>query len=199
MNMNEAVQLHELLAKLQEVRRATLLPSGEQETDSHHSFSLALIAYDICDKQCPELNKEKILLFALVHDLLEIVTGDEDTLHYTSKDYKEKQKREENAKKEFNKLFEQYPVLRNAVDEYERLDTAEAAAIFVLDKACTTWTHHHDKGMYARTTRNLKTRADIKEWASRIREKVQQRVKTDIPQPFVEVLDKSFEALEGLF
>jgi putative hydrolase of HD superfamily len=188
-----------MLGQLDDVKRATRLPSDNQESDSHHSFSLALIAYDICTKYCPELNLEKVLLLALAHDLLELVTGDEDTLHYTAEQMEQKQRREEAASVEFEKLFANYPELKNAVHEYERLDTSEAAAVFVLDKACTTWTHFHDGGKYARSERGLKNRSDIEDWAERARTKTVARLNVQPPQAILDVFEASFEQLANLY
>src|SRR6476646_10133457 len=127
------IRLSELLGQMGSVMRATQLPDGSAESDSHHSFSLALVNYHIVCTYCPELDAAKVMLFTLAHDLLEIVTGDEDTLYYTSEQHAAKHAREEAAKTEFDVLFGQYPELKQAMYDYEALDTPEAATVFVLD------------------------------------------------------------------
>jgi 5'-deoxynucleotidase YfbR-like HD superfamily hydrolase len=198
MTIEEVIDLSDLLGQLGHVRRATRLPNGEQESDSHHAFSLALIAYQFCLQHCPELDLNRIVLFALTHDLLEIITGDEDTLHYDAEAHKAKQRREEKALREFDELFQRYPALKQAMYDYDQLDTQEAATIFVLDKACTAWTHHHDKGANLRR-RDVVTRADVASWANRVHVKLQSRLKVMPPQPVLDLLDDSFARLEELY
>jgi 5'-deoxynucleotidase YfbR-like HD superfamily hydrolase len=80
----EFIELSKILGEFGQIKRATLLPNSEFETDSHHSFSLALIAFELASQYAPELEIKKILLYALVHDLPELVTGDVQTLTATS-------------------------------------------------------------------------------------------------------------------
>lgn len=179
------------------VMRATHLPDGTYESDSHHSFSLALISYHIVKTTCPELDAEKVMLLALAHDLLEIITGDEDTLHYTVEQHNAKHLREEEAVKEFQELFADYPDIRQAMNDYERLDTPEAATVFVLDKVCTTWTwlHHRDMKSHA-IERRINSRADVESWANRQRKKLAKRLNSQPPKAILDVYDNSFTALK---
>lgn len=180
------------------IKRATKLPDGEFEPDSHHAFSLALISYHIVRTECPELDANKVLLFALAHDLLEILTGDVDTLHFTAQQHIAKRQAEDRAMAEFDKVFAIYPELMQALYDYEKLDTPEAATVFVLDKACTTWTHHWDKAQYARE-RNIRTKADVAAWAERQRDKFQHRLKVMPPQKIIDIYEASFLELQNLY
>lgn len=198
MNVQDIIRLAEILGEMGQVKRVTKLPNGERESDSHHSFSLALVAYHIARTECPELDADKVLLYALAHDLLEIVTGDENTLHYTPEQHAAKQAKEEAAIKDFDKLFAAYPELRQAMHDYEKLDTPEAATVYVLDKACTTWTHHPDKGANAREL-HVTTKADVHAWSRRTREKFYARLKVMPPQAVLDVYEASFKALEKLY
>jgi len=200
MNIQDIIRLSEMLGEMGQVRRATHLPNGEPESDSHHSFSLALIAYHIVKTECPELDADKVLLFSLAHDLLEIITGDEDTLHFTQEQHAAKHAREEEAIKEFDEVFSRYPTLLGAMHDYEKLDTAEAATVFVLDKACTTWTwlHHYDMKNHA-LVRNITKKADVEKWAERQRTKFKARLKVSPPQPILDTYEESFKALSSLY
>lgn len=180
------------------IERTTRLPDGRQESDSHHSFSLALIAYHIVKSQCLELDAEKVVLYALAHDLIEIITGDENTLHFTPEQFTAKQELEKASSVEFDKVFDYYPELRAAMYDYEKLDSPEAAAIFVLDKACTTWTHHPYRKEYAEQMKILK-KSDVRAWRDRQYDKVSQRLKVQPPQIIWEVFEQSFNALEDMY
>lgn len=179
------------------VMRATHLPDGTYESDSHHSFSLALVSYHIVKTSCPELDADRVMLFALAHDLLEIITGDEDTLHYTPKQHDAKHIREEAAVNEFQELFVDYPDILKAMNEYEKLDTPEAATVFVLDKVCTTWTwlHHPDMKNHA-VERGINSKADVEDWSNRQREKLAKRLHAQPPQAVLDVYASSFELLK---
>lgn len=198
MKIENIIKLSEILGEMGNIKRATKLPNHENESDSHHSFSLTLIAYQITESICPELDQKKILLFGLCHDLLEIITGDEDTLHFTEAQHAAKQAREKEATSAFDKLFLNYPDLKQAMYDYEKLDSPEAATIFVLDKACTTWTHHPHNAKYARLN-NINSVADVEAWADRQRAKFKKRLKVQPPQEILEIYEKSFEELKRLY
>jgi 5'-deoxynucleotidase YfbR-like HD superfamily hydrolase len=200
MRIQDIINLSELLGEMGKVKRATDLPNGEAESDSHHSFSLALISYHIVKNDCPELDADKVLLFALCHDLLEIVTGDDDTLHFTAEQHAAKQAKEETALKEFDTIFAEYPELKAAMHDYDRLDTPEAATVFVLDKACTTWTwiHHSDLENHKKN-RSVSTKSDVEAWASRQNKKFAKRLKVQPPKVILDVYRQSFEELKSHF
>jgi 5'-deoxynucleotidase YfbR-like HD superfamily hydrolase len=198
-DVSSIIRLSDLLSELGNIDRATFLPSGIPETDSHHSFMLALVAYNICQEHCPELDINKVMLFALTHDLLEIITGDEDTLHLDAEALAAKHAREQAALKDFDKLFAGYPLLKDAMYEYDKLDTPEAATVFVLDKACTTWTHMHDRAQYVKTQRDITSQQHVEAWAERQRQKMQKRLKVMPPQAILDVFEESFVALKGVF
>jgi putative hydrolase of HD superfamily len=49
---------------------------GRCESVADHSFAVALLALTIADAHYPELNREKVLRLALLHDLAEVYAGD---------------------------------------------------------------------------------------------------------------------------
>lgn len=195
LDIAEIIALSERIGELGVVKRATLLPGGESESDSHHSLSLALIAYDITKKYCPELDADKLLRYALVHDLMEIVTGDEDTLHATPESLQQKLEREKAAWPEFLSVLSKYPVLISELEEYEKLDSPEAATIFILDKASTTWTHFWDRGSYLRGPRMIQSRQDLQKWHDTQLEKIEERLQVKAPKIIYEIYEQSFEKM----
>lgn len=195
LDIAEIITLSERIGELGVVKRATLLPGGESESDSHHSLSLALIAYDITKKYCPELDADKLLRYALVHDLAEIVTGDEDTLHATPESLQQKHEREKAAWPEFLSVLSKYPVLISELEEYEKLDSPEAATIFILDKASTTWTHFWDKGSHLRGPRMIRSRRDLQKWHDTQLEKIEARLQVKAPKIIYEIYEQSFEKM----
>ena len=188
---DEVIRLAALLGPFDDIKRATKLPSGSYESDSHHAFSLALIAYTVAGKYCPELDQQKVMKYALVHDLLELITGDEPTLHHTHEQHAAKKAREEMAAKDFQQLFGDHPTIVKDLEDYEKLDNQESAFVYVLDKACTVWTHFFDAGSNLRELGILK-RADIDTWYERLQAKIANNLVAEPPQIAYEILEQSF-------
>lgn len=193
-DVQREINLTEILARCQEIKRAIVLPSGENETDSHHAFSLALIGLDICKKYQLKLDAEKVAAYALVHDLLEIVTGDEPTLMLDEDGLAAKYERERIAEEEFKMILQDYPDVLELYDAYERLDTVEAATVFTLDKTCTIWAHFHNKGRVLRDS-GILAKVDIETWYARTKYKLKTRLKVQPPNEIRQLFDDSFQKM----
>ncbi len=193
-DITRIIKLSDLLAKCEEIKRKIKLPHGSDESDSHHAFSLAMIAYDICKRYKLKLNLEKVIVYALVHDLLEIITGDEATLNMTNEQLEAKRRREHAALKEFEELMSDYPDLLAAFHDYERLDTPEAATVFVLDKTCTIWTHFHDTGSNLKA-QGIMSRDDIRDWHTKAVHKICTRLQVDPPPVILQIFEDSYKKM----
>ncbi len=193
-DVTRAIKLTELLARCQEIKRAITLPHGESETDSHHAFSLALIAMDICKRYKLDVDVDKVVVYALVHDLLEIITGDEPTLMLDDAGLAAKYERERLAEQEFKELLHDYPDILETYDSYERLDTVEAATVFVLDKTCTIWNHFHNDGDTL-FENGVKSKSDIDMWYERTRNKIIKRLKKEPPEAVNKLFEDSFQKM----
>ena len=170
----EVIELSRLLGEYGEIKRKTRLPGGDWEPDSHHSFNLALVAYDLANKFAPELDRERILIFCLVHDLPELITGDEATLISTSEKLKQKELRDAASLPEILARLKLYPSLVAALEQYEASDTEEAKFVYWLDKMITIPTHFYDDGATLREF-GIKNRPDIQAWYARVLEKLERR------------------------
>jgi 5'-deoxynucleotidase YfbR-like HD superfamily hydrolase len=188
---NKVISLAEILGHFDEIKRATKLPSGVHESDSHHSFSLAITAYSVAKQSCPELDAEKVIIYALVHDLLELVSGDESTLHYDAADHAAKKAREAAAVPLLQKRLKDFPEILEALGAYEQLDQPESAFVYVLDKACTTWTHHFDCGRNLKDL-GIKSRDDIDDWYKRLLAKIESNLVAQPPKIAFVILEESF-------
>ncbi len=188
---DDVIDLAALLGPFDDIKRVTKLPSGSYESDSHHAFSLAITAYTVATKYCPELDISKVMKFALVHDLLELITGDEPTLHHTHEDHAAKKARELEAALEFKQMFAGYPLILDDVEEYEKLDCPESAFVYVLDKACTVWTHFFDAGANLREL-GILSRRETDTWFERLQAKISHNLNAQPPQVAYEILEQSF-------
>ena len=139
MNAN-LLNLSKLVMKLGEEKRITRHPSGQFETDTTHSLMLALSAgyYAAANG----LSVERVLFFALAHDMVEAYAGDTPTLHPLNADEKAaKDKREADA---LERIWTEVPWLARIIEDYEKQDTPEARFVHMMDKVMPRLTHAHN-------------------------------------------------------
>ena len=114
------------------VDRIPRLSNGDRENDVEHSFSLASIATNLAQELRPDLDVNLIRHFSLVHDMLEIKTGDVATFSTSPEEQAEKERREKEALDEL--LAELPPLDAEALRKYEKQDTPEARWTRYVDK-----------------------------------------------------------------
>jgi putative hydrolase of HD superfamily len=124
----------ELTHRFQQTQR-TIYATGEDrfENDAEHSFQLALIAWYLIEKQKLPLNKEKVLLYALCHDLPEAYTGDKSFYRTKEEDANKKELEKEATKKLINDHTD-FPSLGATITAYEEMPDKESKFIYTLDK-----------------------------------------------------------------
>jgi putative hydrolases of HD superfamily len=112
--------------------RKTGIPYEKCETVAEHSFGVAFLSCIIANEHFPDLNLEKIIKTALIHDIPEIYSGDITPNHNKSREYK--------AKKElagFEKVFSKFDGYQEYLQlwkEYENQSTPEARFVRQIDK-----------------------------------------------------------------
>lgn len=162
----EIIELSKLLGDFGQIERVTKLPDGRPESDSHHSFSLALIAFELAAQFAPELDLKKILLYSLVHDLPELVTGDTNTLTATPEALVLKSRQDEAASDKVRDVFKHAPSILNAIESYELKDDDESLFVYWIDKMATIPTHFYDNGKNLHAL-GIANRSDIQGWYER--------------------------------
>lgn len=170
--IDELIQLSRILGEFGQINRVVLLPDGTPETDSHHSFSLALIAYQLAKLYAPELDAHKILLYALVHDLPELITGDIVTLTATAEELEEKARLDIQALGKTTEKLKAAPDIVAALKRYEAKADNEALFVYWVDKIATIPTHFYDNGANLRSL-GIHDVADIQQWYERTLVKLQ--------------------------
>ena len=124
-----------LLNKFRNVERMILIKgSDRKENDSEHSYSLAMLAWYVTTTYNLPFDKEKILKYALVHDLVEVYAG--DTYAYTEDKalLDSKEQREKEAAERLKKEFPEFEELHKLIHEYEKKSDEESKFIYALDK-----------------------------------------------------------------
>lgn len=127
---------------LKSTLRTAWTASGRRESTAEHSWRLALFAGILC-WEFPELDRERVLMMCLVHDLGEIYSGDISAALKPDADEKFNQEKQDmervirflgnkEAGREIAALWEEYSAGR----------TAEARFVKALDKAETIIQHN---------------------------------------------------------
>lgn len=129
------LELQQLLSQLSKIDRMVHRQHGNDfrpENDTEHSYNLAMTAWYL-SQWFPDLNKDLLIHYALVRDMVEIYAG--DTFIYGSKDIKISQKkREYDAITRLNSEWQDFPDMLNSICNYEELETSESKFIYALDK-----------------------------------------------------------------
>ena len=191
--ITSVIELSRILGEYGAVKRVTLLPNGEFESDSHHSLVVALTAYQLGQEFAPELEAEKLLLYGLVHDLPELVTGDVPTLLATEEELADKNRQDALALEQACVLFAEYPAIVRALRAYEKGEDDEALFVYWIDKMITIPTHFPDKGANLRSM-GVKNRQDIAAWYAKAQAKLSKRPGTPHPAA-VRIMEMAYERM----
>lgn len=120
---------------------------GTPESDTDHTFMLALISGAIAADYLPELDYRKVIEFALIHDLPEVIAGDVATINISDEDYQAKQAKEEEAIEVLGQAFDaDFPWITKTIRNYENLDTPEARFVKIMDKVMPAILHFDNGG-----------------------------------------------------
>lgn len=131
-NLEKKLKFIELVDEMKNIERAIFLRNWKQETDAEHSYHLAMMVITFAD-DFPELNIEKCLKLALIHDVVEIYAW--DTVALDKEAEKTKDEREKASllrlEKEFGDILPEFIEL---LKEYECKASKEAKFVYSLDK-----------------------------------------------------------------
>ncbi len=109
----------------------------DPESVAEHSFRVGILAMVMSDKLNPNLDKNKLIKMALLHDLAEVITGDAITDRWDIIDVKKRDERENieesGIKKIFDKIDQEDKFVSIFHEMISRL-TPEAKVFFQLDK-----------------------------------------------------------------
>jgi putative hydrolase of HD superfamily len=133
--------LQDFLHKFHAIERVVYLPgypkgqatkADRAETDTEHSYTLAMTAWFLA-QYFPELDTDKCIKAALVHDLVEIYAG--DTYVFADKTQLDtKVEREQAALQQIAQEWQDFPEMISIIKTYEQLATPEHRFVYALDK-----------------------------------------------------------------
>jgi putative hydrolases of HD superfamily len=132
-SVQRIAELQQLIADFAKVKRVLeLADNGQLENDVEHSYGLALTCWFVASKVAPDLNLERVLLYALAHDIVELHSG--DTYVFDKEGVKTKQIREDAALERIRKDWPDFPELVDAAEGYKEKRDAEAKFVYTIDK-----------------------------------------------------------------
>ncbi|PLS80646.1 hypothetical protein CYG49_04590, partial [Candidatus Saccharibacteria bacterium] len=123
--------------------------------------------------------------------LLEIVTGDINTLFAKADDHSRKRDREQEAIIQLQERLVDYPELLGYLHAYEQRKDIEAVSVYWLDKATVVWTHFPDRGKNLRAL-GVSSRAQIDQWYDNLIKKLKANSTIEPPQVVKDVLYNSY-------
>lgn len=129
------LELQKLLQAFGSVDRVVERDHGgymRPETDVEHSYNLAMTAWFLAP-HFPQLSSDKVIRYALVHDLVEVHAGD-TYIYGSAADLASKHNREAAAAKQLAKEWADFPDIHELIGSYEARDTAEGRFVYALDK-----------------------------------------------------------------
>jgi putative hydrolase of HD superfamily len=132
-DIGRLLEFQRLMVSFQAVKRVTHIPPQfDAENDVEHSYTLAMTAWFLAP-YFPVLDRDKLIRYALVHDLVEVHAG--DTYIYGDKELIDsKSTREAAALKQLERDWPDFSDMTKSIRDYEHRQSAEAKFIYALDK-----------------------------------------------------------------
>jgi putative hydrolases of HD superfamily len=136
-SVQRIAELQQLVADFAKVERMVqLADAGRRENDVEHSYGLALTYMFLAPRVAPELSLEKILRYALAHDIVELHSG--DVFAFDPDAIKGKSQREDDALEQLRKDWPDFPELAEAAQTYKDKSDPEARFVYTIDKLLPT-------------------------------------------------------------
>lgn len=124
-----------------------------KENDSEHSYQLAMISWYLATTENSNLNIEKILKYALVHDLPEVYAGDTPLYTLDEEYLNNKKDRETESILKLKKEFSYFVDLDVWIEKYEKREDDESRLVYAIDKLLPIMSIFLDKGHAWKTHR----------------------------------------------
>lgn len=131
---------------IQSVKRAMLVNGDERyENDSEHSFQMAMIALYVIQENHLPLDIFRTMAMAVVHDVLEIHSGDTPVFANVEV-LSTKSEREEAAIRKLKRQWPKLGLMHELIKEYESKSSPESKFLYALDKLVPMLNNYLDDG-----------------------------------------------------
>lgn len=196
MKFQELLDYIRFLNRFTAIKRTVKVTEEERlESNSEHSYQLALVGWYVSEKLGLGLEKGLILEYALVHDLVEVYAGDTDPYNHSQNFIASKEDREKQAFEKIRKEFPDFQSLHISIEKYESLLDKEAKFVYLLDKILPAINTYLSKDSYyfksGVSYEHWKKHLDTKRLKAQFEEKSFQDL-LDQTTSFFERVDKNF-------
>ena len=116
------------------------------ENDAEHSYTLTMFAWFLIDSVGLDMNKDLVIKYCLVHDLVETYAGDTYIFDTDEKKKNEKHDREEKARMKIKKQFPEFREMNDLIQNYENKSDEESRFVYALDKVIPAMTNYLNRG-----------------------------------------------------
>ncbi len=141
---DDVLKLTSIAIRFALIERVPRYTPETRENDAEHSYMLGLVCQEIASQYFPDLDAGLVVQMALVHDLLELKTGDIATFQLTKEELLEKEEAEQAA---LDTLCSELPLFTaELLREYESQTLPEARFVRFMDKHLPVAVNIHGTG-----------------------------------------------------
>lgn len=115
-----------------------MIDSDRLENDMEHSFQLALCGWYVITTDKLSLDVNKVIKYALLHDLVEVYAGDTPAHDPDPEIHASKKQREHDALITLREKFSEFPDMTETIEEYEKRQDEESKFVYALDKVLSS-------------------------------------------------------------
>ncbi len=148
MKLDDIQKLLTLTDQFKQIKRVVLnVGQDSRENDAEHSYELAILCWFLVieiNKTGVNLNLEKVLTYALAHDLVEAYAGDTDAFDLEA--VKSKHERESQAIEKLQTNFQYFPDMLITINNYENQVDPESIFVKSVDKIQPVLNNMRDNG-----------------------------------------------------
>jgi putative hydrolase of HD superfamily len=137
-HFQKILEFQKLLQKFNKIYRdlGSIHKDGHFDNDVEHSYRVAMLCWMVAEEYKLKLDTNKIIQYALVHDLVEVYAG--DVSMYKHKNNKNVQKNKElKEHKSLLRLKKEFPKQKAfwvLIDEYEKRKDNESKFVYLIEK-----------------------------------------------------------------
>jgi len=146
-NFQKIYKYLQFLDEFRKIKRV-LYATGEDrsENDMEHSYQLTMLAWYLIDAYSLEMDTDLVMKYCLVHDLVEVYSGDTYIFSQDMEYKNSKARREEEALETIKQHFQEFPDLSLYIEQYEQRNDQEALFVYALDKIIPVLNIYMDNG-----------------------------------------------------
>lgn len=146
MEIQSLLNFTNLYLRFQKVaRQLYVVKEDRKENDVEHSYQVAITCWYLIDRFKLKLNTEKVLKYSLIHDILEVYTGDY-YFNINSQEKKDKEEVENRAISDLRKDLPGFDELVSLVEEYNNKENEEAKFVNAVEKLIPLLNLYLDEG-----------------------------------------------------